>query len=266
MKEMDLLKQDISFADIEDLRLNLMNEESSTKVSEMLSEKMIKGSNYFLSIIHDLKSPVSCLKTILDVLEKEVKEGQSKEDILDNIKDLQEVNSELNDIILNFLDVNLDDSYLVQNISLVNEVNVGDICHRVVKLNKSFSRLKDVVINLDCQDSLIFDSLDPRRLKQVLNNLLLHVINDSKPSSNIKFVAKKVGKKLHLILDYESLGLGSYELKAIFEKKIGFLLAQDEINPYFVGMVVVNNLIDAMNGKTKITLDPKKQNQIKLIF
>lgn len=225
----------------------------------------VMNSKQVSSIVHDLKSPISCSESLVDILEDNIKSGSDDQVLLEALEDLRKVNFELNELVHDLLDFNLDGDIASYKINLVDDVNISQVFFRALKLNLSFAIKKEIKLVKHFDDDIKFDQIDPRRLKQVLTNLISNSIKYSSSSTQIDLFVNKVGDSLELVVKDQGYGIAKKDLRRIFEPNVR-LNKKDNSDSHGLGLMIVKQLVEAMGGQVSVNSKLGSGSEFKVIF
>jgi PAS domain S-box-containing protein len=203
----------------------------------------------FLSMAgHELKTPITTLKLLTQVLRKKVElyeKGNNSFDVLDHEFD------RLNDLIDQMLDLSrLETGKMVINSKPVNATNLIANTIKKIQLLSDKQRIK---FQYSKEYTILVDEY---RIEQVLTNLLTNAFRYSSEEAPIIVSTKKKDKKVIISVQDNGQGISSKKLPHIFEKfyqvhdngKIGFGL----------GLYICSEIIKAHGEKIWVESDEGK--------
>lgn len=98
-----------------------------------------------------------------------------------------------------------------------NNVSIRDILQALHDLTVDWARKEKIEIKLDCPDDIGKISIDERRIKQALLNLVRNAINYTPTGGTITLSAKQVDHHVHLTVQDTGAGIAPADQQRIFE-------------------------------------------------
>jgi signal transduction histidine kinase len=227
-------------------KLNLANQK--------ISAENFNKSEFLAAISHDVRNPLSAIISFSDFIQNE--KTASAEEIAEWARDIEKCASEVLQFINDLMDVNQIASGEF-SIDLSEKIDVGEIIKRSVRVNRDFARRRGMEIIEEVDTSLAQAHLDPRRMKQIIVNLVSNAIKYSKENTKIKVYAKTIHEnskiKLRLIVEDQGFGMTEEQVKKALEK-YGRIENENsgKIDSFGLGLPLVKFLVEAQNGKMKI--------------
>ncbi len=238
----DLLKK-------EEILLQQLN-----SANQKISAENFNKSEFLAAISHDARNPLSAIISFSDFIQNE-KNATAKE-IAEWAQDIEKCASEVLQFINDLMDVNQVASGEF-SIDLSEKIDVGEIIKRSVRINRDFARRRGMEIIEEIDPSLAQAHLDPRRMKQIIVNLVSNAIKYSKENTKIKVFAKTIHEnskiKLRLIVEDQGFGMTEAQVKKALEK-YGCIENENsgKIDSFGLGLPLVKFLVEAQNGEIKI--------------
>lgn len=158
-----------------------LQRELSEKNAELARTNELK--NQFLGMAaHDIRNPLGVIMTYADFLLDETKDSLSAEH-QKFLKIIYSSTEFLLSLIEDLLDITMIESgklkLNLQHLDLVK------LAQKNITLNNSLAAKKNIVIQLECNNSSIFMDIDPQKIEQVFNNLLSNAIKFSYPENSV---------------------------------------------------------------------------------
>ncbi|WP_253650871.1 ATP-binding protein [Vibrio sp. Y29_XK_CS5] len=233
---------------VSDITLQKEREKMLTKISLDAEKSLIQKKKFLAIISHELRTPISGITGILELLQKKSQDKITSEMLFNAIAS----SNKLKLLVDNILDFSkLDANQLSINLEPVNIVT--EICpiikgFEVSAKNKGLDFIVDWI-----PSNVVFFETDILRFTQIISNVLSNAIK----FTNEGFVEIRIiltTNKIKLIIKDSGIGMTREEQTKIFDP---FVQAQDNITRKYggtgLGMSIVKNLIDMMSGS--ITLD-----------
>ncbi len=223
---------------------------TSTKELERLKKLDRMKTEFVANISHELRTPLAAIKayseTILDSLD--MLDPETLKDFMDTIHK-QSIHLE------NLLNELLDFSRLEQKTLKLEkeEVNIVDVVRDAVESLKEKAENNGVRLEFEAEEEEIKAFIDPKRIRQVLINLIDNGIKFSKRDAKDKFVKVRVEKKEDSVLisvEDNGLGIPKDKFDKIFDKfyRVDQSLTY-EISGTGLGLTVAKEIVELHGGK-----------------
>jgi signal transduction histidine kinase len=179
---------------------------------DQVSEKNKKIHMYVGTIVHDLKSPISAVYSIVELLElqKELKSEKSKK-FLGLIKSSTESMLENIELILD--NTKFESGRMQAHLEQGNPfftINSTIDKHLILAINKSITIQRVIDRNIPNVE------YDKQMLDRVLSNLISNSIKYSPAETQIKIFSELLSDQLNLVVEDQGLGLNKEDLENIF--------------------------------------------------
>lgn len=218
-----------------------------TKNFEKLAE-VSKLKSEFISITsHQLRSPLTNLKWIVDALSIKNTENtsQKKEEYFEGIQEnLKRMSELINDLLIVS---RIEEGTLS---SQKQEINFKKLVKEIISQFKVFTEALNIKINFDIEEkaSLIF--ADWFNLKLVIENLLDNAIRYTGKKGEIDISVKKLSNGIYFQIKDTGIGIPEPEQKYIFQK---FFRAENPLKEKTrgsgLGLYIVKSIIEKEKGK-----------------
>ncbi len=159
------------------------------------------------------------------------------------------------------------------NLGNLVEADFGKLVKTVLSLNKRLIADNSVIIKSNIEPEMPALKCDPRRIKQILNNLISNAIKYSKPQGEILIKAQYLSKANQIYLEILDNGFGmtkseinnylSGEGQKIDKSEI---LKSKKVESYGIGMSIALRLIKLHHGKIEVESEKKVGTKVKLYF
>lgn len=175
-----------------------------------------QAKDEFLRVIsHDLRSPLSSLANLGDLLQRD-DIASDPESVKEFGKVLSEVAQQLLAMVNDLLDVaKIESGKFTLNLS---EVNVIDIAQRSAELLQMNASAKKVHLGTDFSNSYVPAVIDAAKIAQVINNLLSNAIKFTHPGGTVTLRIKDCGDTVQLQVSDTGIGIPEEMLPHLFEK------------------------------------------------
>jgi signal transduction histidine kinase len=217
-------------------------------------------SNFLLSITHELKTPLASIKLYLETLQKRSLDKEQSATIVAN--SLEDV-SRLRDLVDNvLLAAQLDNSkYELHKFEINLTDTIEKAINRFVVPRNIQSRVN---VNLEKE---VFFTTDATAVEMVVNNLLSNAVKYSPEDGKVDIVLRTTPTQILLTVSDEGLGIADEDKESIFTQ---FYRTGDEQTRKSkgtgLGLYIVKNLLNLMNGEIKVKDNQPKGTTFELIF
>jgi signal transduction histidine kinase len=234
------------------------------KASIIANQATRAKSDFLAFTAHEIRSPLGFIVTGSEVMQKQLLGPlpNAYQEYIDGINR----NAHL---ILDFITDILDETHILEgNFSIVNEICVlQEIIDNTVKMNQARLDEKQSKIKIKIESKLPKLICDPRRMLQVINNLVSNAIKYSFDNSIINVVAKIVDENLHIEVIDQGVGMTKEESSlaltrygTVRKKHFNF------IESYGLGLPIVKMLLDAQDAKLVIDSKVNVGTTMRVIF
>lgn len=237
---------------------------------EVLKQKLIVAKNIaenaneikdkiLFSISHDIKNYIFGIGG----LGRMVIDSKNKSEILKN-EDLQIVETiceqaeELRYFVEDLLDVNHIDAGGL-SLGEIKEAKIQDIINSTLVLSKSLAIKNNVLIKTQIENDLPKFNCDPRRIKQVLMNLVGNALKYNKPNGEVIIVAKYLESSRQLCIEIidSGFGMSEEEIKKYLAGNGSEIDKSDvmkikNIDSHGIGVPIILRLVGLHNGKIEV--------------
>ncbi len=244
-------------------RLEITNSNLS-KANEAKAEFLSKSS-------HDIKNYIFGIYGLAKlILDKKNKAQIRENDDLQMIEIISDQSAELMHFVEDLLDTSQIDSGEF-SLEKIRECSVKDLIERIVLLNKSLALRNKVSIQTNIENNLPQLKCDPRRMKQILTNLIANAIKYSNAKTNVTVSAQYLAQKNQIYIEIadEGIGMTKEEVEMLFSghgKDIDKSDVNREIDSHGIGMSIVLKLVKLHHGEIKIDSQKGLGTRVKLHF
>ncbi|KAA0010530.1 hypothetical protein B6U81_01635 [Thermoplasmatales archaeon ex4484_30] len=213
-------------------------EEAYRRLTEAKFDKM--KSTFIDIIAHELKTPLTAIKTYTDLLRKE-KLGKLNKIQREKLEKMAKNIERLTKLIDDMLQI---PSVDIKELELRKEkFYVKEAIQSIITETEEMAREKKQKININIEDSLTIEG-DRKLIEKALKNIILNAIKYTHEKGIISIEAKKDGSFAHLIIKDNGKGIPPSELEKIFE-------------PFYtrdgggvgLGLAIAKNVVESHGGK-----------------
>ena len=229
-------------------------------INNDLSSKNFRLEQFAYVTAHNLNSPIARVKGILSVMKMEglvEEESLAKyfEIINNNIFALDDIVSDIGAIL------NLQDN-AVKNFE---DIEISEVFDKLLATYKNELKDYEVKVELDANEVSVLYAIRPYVMnifKNLFSNSIKYRSRDRKPEINIRFIDK--GEKVICVFSDNGIGFDmKYANKKIFNLYQRF---HPNIEGKGMGLHMVKNQIELMNGKIEVISEVNKGTTFKLTF
>jgi signal transduction histidine kinase len=218
------------------------------------------------AITHELKTPLSAIIGLADILEGDILNPESLQECLEYIRDIKKTAYEMNDLVHDLLDVSTAASGNF-SVDLSQEIDVIDTIKRSVKLNCDYAIRRKVVLKTEIIGDVKAAKLDAKRMKQILTNLISNAIKYSPENTEVKISAKFTDKFLEISIKDQGFGMTAQQVKTAFVKYKTITNPNTGIVDSFgLGLPITEQLVELQNGTIEVKSQPNQGTEVRLFF
>lgn len=223
-----------------------------TQQKELLANnlaKMNKTKSEFVShLSHELRTPLNAIMGFSELLEHdETLDGHHH----DQARLIYQAGGHLLDLVNDMLDLaSIDAGKLSLNKQIVRLIDIAQECKLLMQ---PLANEKNISLEMNCNDTEnLLVEVDPKRLKQVLLNLLCNAIKYNKPQGAVKFKASKEDQNIKIIIQDTGKGIANELISNIYSPFNRAGQENTAIEGTGIGLAVTKQLIEMMNGEIRV--------------
>lgn len=217
--------------------------ENFNKMSSTLSNIEKNRKNFINSISHELKTPLTSIKVLIESLSMGNRDIDTYKEYLKDIYGETERMEKL----VNYLmkSIKLEDSIL-----MLREENLEELLEETINIIKPYADKNNVSLNFSYKDSVTV-TCDKDKIKEVIFNLIDNAIkykDVNKKENYVKIFLDKTIDKAILTIEDNGIGIEKDKLEDVFKR--GFRVLEGptrdnmQIHGYGIGLAIVKSLID----------------------
>lgn len=220
--------------------------DSFNEMSGKLRQIESNRKSFINSISHELKTPLTAIRALIDSLTIGESSIQTYKEYLEDIKQETIRMGQLVDYLLN--------SIKLEDISLdITVEDLEDIMEDAVKLIRPYAEKNNVSILFRKTESLII-KCDRNKIKEAILNILDNAVKYRDPGKKENFISisiKRDKSEARLIIEDNGIGIKKDDLSNIFNR--GFRVLDSgirqtsKIEGYGIGLSIVKSIIDKHN-------------------
>ncbi len=209
--------------------------------------KVIQGRDRLYAVIaHDLRSPISALKMILNVMALTTKEKEIDAECVELLDSANEISEQIFALLDNLL--KWTKAQLGMLHAVVQRFNLSEIAKGVVEVSQLTAKLKNVNIVLHAPDSVEVD-IDTDMMKTILRNLITNAIKFSQDNSVIDLYLKIDGDDVVVEVYDNGKGISAEDQKALTDSLLhGTVYGAHSEDGSGLGLLITNQFIQLHRG------------------
>ncbi len=227
---------------------NQVLEENLKKISNSKSEieeLQKQKDELFAVIIHDIKNPVSLIKSLVELLRSydltAIEQQEIIEDIAETTVRIVSLSQEVSRIL----------TLESQLVNLEKEpLQLEDIAKDVHTRNKVAADNKSISFIYEKQDNLPPVSVDPHKIDEVIDNLVSNAIKFTQSGGTVRINTLRKDNNVVVEINDNGLGLSEGDIRKAFQRGVK-LSAKPTAGEHSsgLGLWIVKKLIEAHNGR-----------------
>jgi len=211
-------------------------------------------SNLLSAVSHELRTPLAIIKgysTMLLDYDRKLR-GNEKNEYLRSIDKATDRLTELVDHLLDSLRMEAGLLKLEKH-----PTNLAKLMEEVAAEARLRAPNHQIVLRLSRRLPTI--EADPRRIRQVLDNLIDNAIKYSGPGTRVVISAQRFGQELRVSVTDQGIGIPAADLEKIFERMYRI---EERLNPEIggigLGLAISRGLVEAHGGRIWAESEPRK--------
>jgi signal transduction histidine kinase len=224
-----------------------------TKVAKRSSAPSESEMDLLGTVAHDLKTPISSIKSFVDLIRQDGGLTERQERYLGRVDlALQNMTNLVNDL--------LDLVWLEGGMELkMAPCNLLDVARSQVHALEGYAQEKGVTLQLTNDANLTLVRGDERRLGQVVSNLIGNGIKYNRPGGSIWIHVERLEKALQVTIRDNGIGIAAEDLPHVFDR---FFRARhpnaSHIEGSGLGLAIVKAIVEQHGGTITISSVPNE--------
>ncbi len=220
---------------------------SFNRLADTLDQQRQSRSDFFLSVAHDLRNPLSALKATVDLAERRAKVGPpTEEQLRKEQRRLRTQVERLNRMVGDLVEIGK-----IEGGHFSLELAVHDLvetCRETASLFEDASDLHPIVVEVPARPVLV--CCDETRIGQVLNNFVSNAIKYSPQGGEVKVSLRSEGDEAVIEVEDHGVGIPEESQAKIFEPFLR--LRHDKIPGVGLGLSVAKRLVESQGGRIEV--------------
>jgi two-component system, sensor histidine kinase and response regulator len=249
--------------DIDEL---LVRTRSLVRLKKMEAELERTKADFMAMLIHDMRSPIGGISSILELLEEPLMKSAPIQDVhRELLTSAEDATRRLLHLINDMLDLS---KYEAGKMHLLREpVQIGDIANKIVKQMQSQFKQKRIQIHVSMEEGSPMISVDSQKIGQVYMNILSNALKFTPAEGNVEIVmitTKNVkgmaaGDYLQTSISNNGPGILPDELPSLFERyKQGLASEIVQARGTGLGLAICKLIVEAHGGAISAESEPGK--------
>jgi two-component system, sensor histidine kinase and response regulator len=241
----------------------LVRTRSLIRLKKMETELERTKADFMAMLIHDLRSPIGGISSILELLEEPLLRGEQIQDVhKELLTSAEEATKRLLMLINDMLDLS---KFEAGKMNLNREqIHVGKIADKIMKLMLPQFKQKAIHIKLVQEDNLPMVSGDANKIAQVFNNILSNALKFTSANGTVQIVIGKMlnkgssGESVWTAISNTGIGILPEELPTIFERyKQGVASEITQVKGTGLGLAICKLIVEAHGGTITAESEPR---------
>jgi signal transduction histidine kinase/DNA-binding response OmpR family regulator len=216
-------------------------------------------TQFYTNISHEFKTPLNLISAPLELIINNSNDLETKQNANIALRNTQQVLQLINQL----LEVSKFKEGQIQI-----ETYFGDIIEFTINIIKEFetyANKKNIEIKTECNTDAIFCTFDADKWSKVIRNLIDNAVKYSNENSEIFIQLKVIESELFFEIKDQGIGMSKSEIANIFNR---FYRTEEIKNTNIpglgVGMSIVKEYLDLMNGEIEIVSEKGKGSTFKI--
>ncbi len=249
--EVEALRAQINILQSRSYELNKQNKdleekaEKLTKGKKELEELQKQKDELFAIIIHDIKNPVSLIKSLVELLRSYDLTATEQMEIIDDIFETTTKIVSLSQEVSRIL--SLESTAITLNLE---KYDINEIINDVFRRNTIASKNKNLSMLLDLGNDIPQIELDYQKVDEIIDNLISNAIKFSNSGGEIRIKSINAEDNVVVEISDNGLGLSEVDIQKAFQRGSRLSAKPTANEPSSgLGLWIVRKLVEAHNGR-----------------
>ena len=247
--------------DIDEL---LVRTRSLVRLKKMEVELERTKADFMAMLIHDMRSPIGGISSILELLEEPLLRGEPVQEVhRELLTSAEDATRRLLHLINDMLDLS---KYEAGKMNLNREyIHIGRIADRIMTQMHPQFKQKGIHIKLDLEENLPLISADANKISQVFSNILSNALKFTSSNGIVQINIEKIpesaaaGECEQTTISNSGIGIHPQELATLFERyKQGIASEIIQAKGTGLGLAICKLIVEAHSGRISVESEPGK--------
>jgi len=247
--------------DIDEL---LVRTRSLVRLKKMEAELERTKADFMAMLVHDMRSPIGGISSILELLEEPLIKDSPIQDVhRELLISAEDATRRLLNLINDMLDLS---KFEAGKMNLIREqVRIGEIANRIIKQMQSQFKQKRIQIDISLEDDSPSISVDPQKIAQVYTNILSNALKFTPAGGTIQISvvspknAAGTNEFIQTSISNNGPGILPDELPTLFERyKQGISSEIVQAKGTGLGLAICKLIVEAHGGVITAESEPGK--------
>lgn len=219
------------------------------------SNQMNERKNQFLGMAaHDLRNPIAAVDSAIGMILNASHLEPDDKEILTLAKSATQFSLGL---VSDLLDIAKIESGKLELLPELTDLSF--LVQRSLKKNRFLSDPKHIETRFESEDDIPFVLIDPRKIEQVLVNLISNAVKYSQPQTTVRVTLSKRDDSLVLSVIDQGQGIPKHEVEKLFQpfSKTSVQSTAGEESTG-LGLMICKNIVEAHGGRIFVESEPGK--------
>ena len=236
--------------DIDDLK---RVEEELRRATLQAQEASRAKSRFISSVSHELRTPLNAIQGFAQLMRMERQSGAGAEHA-DYLDEILKASQHLDQLVADVLDLS---AVQAERPELVLQVvDVGPLMAECADLVRLQAQDQDLAFNLDRPAQPVQVMADPRRLRQVLLNLLANALKYNRPDGQVTLSYQVAAGHIRLLVEDTGLGIAPALQAQLFEPFQRLGRENSAIQGTGIGLALCREFAELMGGHMGLHSEP----------
>ena len=242
----------------------LVSTRSLVRLKKMEVELERTKADFMAMLIHDMRSPIGGISSILELLEKPLIRGEAVQEVhKELLTSAEEATKRLLHLINDMRDLS---KFEAGKMNLSREyIHIGKIADKIMKQMHPQFKQRGIHIKLVLEDNLPLISADSNKISQVFVNILSNALKFTLSNGTVQIVIGKMqegtsaGECVWTAISNTGIGILPEELTTIFERyKQGIASEIVQAKGTGLGLAICKLIVEAHGGSITAESEPGK--------
>lgn len=221
-------------------------------------------ADFMAMLVHDLRSPLSGIQSVIKFIKEVSKEGPLKDEYLKLLDAAEESSHRMLELVNDFLDLS---KFEAGSMTLDRQpTSIKELLGRVISQMELQFQRRNIAIKTNFDDDLPLVHVDERKIEQVAVNLLSNALKFAKPDTSVIVSAERMNdardeKRSMVRVSVSDIGLGipAQELPLLFERyKQASSASKVKQKGTGLGLAICKLIVEAHEGTISAESEPNQ--------